>query len=307
MNKVKVFAPATIANVGCGFDVLGLALHEPGDVVEVKLNDKKILQIENCTNVDLPMEPERNVTTVAIKAMLDALQSNQGCDVIFHTKIHPGSGIGSSAASSVAGIFGLNELLNKPFTRKELVRFAMEGERIASGAAHADNVAPALLGGFTLVRSYTPLDIYSIPSPDELYCTVVHPDIEVKTKDSRMIIKKMIPLKDAIIQWGNVAGLITGLFTSNYELIGNSLTDIIVEPIRSLLIPEFYKVKNIALEMGALGCSISGSGPSMFALSKSNDQALKIGDAMKSVFTGIGIESNVYTSKINKTGVKVID
>ncbi|MDR2449499.1 MAG: homoserine kinase [Prevotellaceae bacterium] len=303
-KEVKIFAPATVANVACGFDVLGFALNIPGDELRIAFNDSDSLELHNETPYELPLSPEKNVTAVALQSMLDALQSKQGFTITFLSKIMPGSGVGSSAASAAAGVFGANELLGRPFTRRQLVAFAMQGERVASGSAHADNVAPALMGGFTLIRSYTPLDIIPIPSPP-VFATVVHPQIEVRTSDSRKILRQEVPIRKAVEQWGNVAGLVAGLFTSNYDLIGRSLHDVIVEPVRALLIPEFYAIKQAAMDAGALGCSISGSGPSIFALSRDEATAQKVAQAMRHGFDHVGIENHIFVSPVNKEGVRI--
>jgi homoserine kinase len=229
-----------------------------------------------------------------------------GFEVEIYKKIKAGSGIGSSAASAAGAVWAMNQLIGKPFSPLQLVKFAMEGERLASGVAHADNVAPALFGGFTLVRSYQPLDIVKINTPSQLYATVIHPQIEVKTSDSRRILKTTISLEDGIKQWGNVGGLIAGLFTEDYDLIGRSLEDHIIEPIRSILIPGFDAVKQKALETGALGCGISGSGPSIFALSKGKIMAQKVAQAMSEIYHKIGIDYEVHVSKINKEGIKIL-
>jgi homoserine kinase len=279
-------------------------LNSPGDEISIEPNNLNKIVLADETPYGLPLEPAKNATAVALQSMLDTLDSRQGFNIAFLSKIMPGSGVGSSAASSAAGVFGANEILGRPFTRKELVQFAMQGEKAASGTAHADNVAPALMGGFTLVRSYTPLDVIPIPSP-QIYATVVHPQIEVRTSDSRKILRQEVPIKKAVEQWGNVAGLITGLFTNDYKLIGRSLHDVIVEPVRALLIPEFYNIKNAAVEAGALGGSISGSGPSIFALSKTEDIAHKVAQAMAGGFNKVGIENHVFVSPINKEGVRI--
>ena len=305
-DSIKVFSPATVANVGSGFDILGFALNNRGDIIETKMNNEKCIRIFNQSGTDLPLNPLKNVAGVAVQAMLTDLKSEQGFDITFHQKISPGSGIGSSAASSAGSVFAVNELLDNPYTLKELVRFAMQGEKAASGVAHADNVAPALLGGFTLIRSYDPLDVIQLPSPKNLLCTIAHPDIIVRTEDSRKILTKEILLKDAVIQWGNVAGLVSGLYTNDFELIGRSLQDVIIEPIRALLIPGFDKIKKTVLEAGALGCSISGSGPSIFALSNSEGVAQMVEQTMKKIFNGMDIEVDIFTSTINRQGQKII-
>jgi len=303
-EEIKIFAPATIANVSCGFDVLGLALDNVGDEMIIRKVAKKGVTITKIIGQDLPLETHNNVAGVAALALLAETESEFGFEIEINKSIKPGSGIGSSAASSAGAVWAINKLLGNPFNSTDLVRFAMEGERLATGVAHADNVAPALFGGFTLVRSYNPLDIISIHTPSELYATVIHPQIEVKTSDAREILKTNIPLKDAIKQWGNVGGLISGLYTEDYELIGRSLEDYIIEPIRSILIPAFDAVKQQSLNAGALGCGISGSGPSIFALSKGEKTALKVAEAMKSVYEKVGIEYDIHVSKVNKQGIK---
>lgn len=307
MNQLKVFAPATIANVACGFDVLGLALDYPGDEVLVTKTDKNNIVITACHNAEnLPLAADQNVAGVAVKALLDKLGSNQGFEIELTKGVKPGSGIGSSAASSAAAVVAVNELLGTPFTKKELVKFAMEGERCATGVAHADNVAPSICGGFTLVRSYEPLDIVKIDSPKELWATVIHPQLEVKTRDARRVLKGGIDLSKAITQWGNVGGLVAGLYSEDYDLIGRSLVDVVIEPIRSILIPGYEKVKKATIEAGALGCSISGSGPSIFGLSKGREVANKVKAAMAEVYTQYGVDFEIHVSQVNSEGAKVI-
>ena len=303
MKSIRVFCPGTIANVSCGFDVLGLSLAGVGDYMTVTQTAIKGITISEILGQDLPMETTQNVAGVAGLALLEALGSDAGFDIKIDKRIKAGSGIGSSAASSAGTVWAINHLLGNPFTTKELIPFAMEGERLASGVAHADNVAPALLGGFSLVRSTDPLDVISLPSPSELYATVIHPQIEIKTADSRRILKSNLSLKDAITQWGNVGGLVAGLYREDYELIGRSLQDVVIEPVRSILIPGFNEIKAAALNAGALGGGISGSGPSVFALSKGKDKALKVADAMRLAYEPFGISFDIHISNINEKGV----
>jgi homoserine kinase len=306
MNEIKIFCPATIANLSCGFDVLGLCLETAGDVMIIRKTNVKGIHITKIFGADLPLETEKNVAGVSALAMLENLQTDFGFEIEIYKHIKAGSGIGSSAASSAGAVFGINELLGRPFTRKELILFAMQGEKLASGNAHADNVSPCLLGGFTLVRSYNPLDIIKIESPSELYATVIHPQIELKTSDARSVLKQTVSLKSAIIQWGNVGGLIAGLYTKDYELIGRSLHDEIIEPLRSVLIPGFDLMKQSALENGALGSGISGSGPSIFALSKGKETAEKIAKAMSAVYDEMNLLYEVHVSKVTNEGIKII-
>ncbi len=306
-KSVEVFCPATVANVSCGFDVLGMALESVGDRMVITENVRKGINITKIVGQDIPLEAHRNVAGVAALEMLSALDVTIGFNIEIYKNIKSGSGIGSSAASSTGAVFGINYLLGNPLSRNELIPFAIKGEELASGVAHADNVAPALLGGFTLVRSYTPLDVLKLHTPKALFVTVIHPQIEIKTADSRDILKNRIPLKAAIKQWGNLGGLISGLYTEDYDLIGRSLEDVIVEPIRSILIPSFETVKIKSIESGALGCGISGSGPSIFALSKGIETAKKVAQAMDVTYKYLGIDYDIYISPINSKGVRVIN
>jgi len=306
-HSIKVFAPATVANVACGFDVLGFALQAPGDTINITKTDTQVTEIVEIIGApDLSKDPTKNVVGVAVQAMLNELGSHQGLAISIEKGVKPGSGVGSSAASSAGAVVAANILLNAGFSNLDLVRFAMEGERLASGTAHADNVAPSIMGGFTLVRSYEPLDVIRLNTPDNLFCTVIHPQIELKTADSRGVLKENISLKHAVTQWGNVGGLVAGLFMNDYALIGRSLQDVVAEPLRSKLIPGFDEVKNAAMVAGALGCSISGSGPSIFTLCKGKEVAEKCANAISKVYENIGIPFKVYVSGINQEGAKVI-
>jgi homoserine kinase len=303
MNQIKIFCPATVANLSCGFDVLGLCLESIGDEMIIRKSNEKGLRITNITGADLPLETNKNVAGVAGMALLNHLDLEFGFEIEIHKKIKAGSGIGSSAASAAGVVVGINQLLGNPLHRKELIPFAMEGEFLASGSYHADNVAPAILGGFILVRSYDPLEVIKIKSPKDLYVTIIHPHIEVKTSEARSILPKEIPLKTAITQWGNLGGLISGLYTEDYGLLGRSLQDAVAEPYRKNLIPEFDNAKKSALENGALGCGISGSGPSIYALSKGLENAKNVADGLKKVYIKTEIRFDVYVSKVCDKGV----
>ncbi len=305
-DSIKIFCPATIANISCGFDVLGLALSAVGDEMVIKKVPIPGLRITKIIGLDLPKEVENNVAGVAGLAFMEASTYKGGFEIEIYKKIKAGSGIGSSAASAAGAVWGMNALLDAPFSKRELVQFAMAGEKLASGVAHADNVAPAIYGGFTLVRSTDPLDIIPIHAPKELYASIIHPHIEIKTSDSRKILKTSISLADGIKQWGNVGALVAGLFQEDYDLIGRSLVDHIVEPIRSILIPGFDEVKQEALNAGALGCGISGSGPSIFALSKGLATAKRVTQAMSNVFVKMDLSYDPYVSEINTKGIQII-
>jgi homoserine kinase len=308
VKTIKAFAPATVANVSCGFDVFGFAVENPGDEVQLTLTQGSEVIIKQITGDGgrLPLEADKNTSGVAIQAFLKALGKKQGVEVVLHKHLPLGSGMGSSAASSVAALVGINHLMGEPFSKKDLLPFAMEAERVACGSAHADNVAPSLLGGFVLIRGYDPLDVVSIPTPSDLYCTLVHPHLELKTEDSRQVLKHSISLKDAVTQWGNIAGLVAGLMKPDYALIGRSLKDVIAEPVRALLIPGFDEIKEVAVNEGALGCGISGSGPTIFALSTNRELANQVGKVMQKKFAAFKLNSEIYVSKINEKGAAVI-
>jgi homoserine kinase len=306
MNEIKIFSPATVANLSCGFDVLGLCLEGIGDEMIIRKSERKGLRITKITGADLPCEAEKNVAGVAGLAFLKQLDLEFGIEMELHKKIKAGSGIGSSAASAAGAVVGINELLGNPFFRQDLISFAMEGEFLASKSYHADNVAPAILGGFTLVRSYEPLEVIKMPSPSELYVTIIHPQIEIKTAEARSILPKEIPLKKAVTQWGNLGGFIAGLYTEDYDLIGRSLVDVVAEPYRKNLIPAFDNVRAASLESGALGFGISGSGPSLFALSRGEETAKKVAQAMKTIYQKSEIDFEVYVSKVSNSGVRIL-
>ncbi|MBN8673488.1 MAG: homoserine kinase [Chitinophagales bacterium] len=305
MKQVTIHCPGTVANLVCGFDILGMALKAPYDVMEVKLLDEPKVIIHNRDTFNLPTDPEKNVAGVVFLAVMEKVGGNIGFEVTIEKHIKPGSGLGSSAASAAGAAVAANHLLGNIFSTDELVQFAMWGEKLASGVKHADNITPCIMGGVTLIRSIHPLDIVPLAAPD-LFVTVVHPQIEVRTSDARQILKEKVLLKDAIRQWGNIAGLVTGFIRNDHELIGRSLEDVIIEPIRSILIPGFDEVKLKCKEAGALGGGISGSGPSIFMLSKEEATAKKVEAVMQAIYTRIGIAYNTYVTTINKNGVEVI-
>jgi len=305
MNSVKILSPGTVANLVCGFDVLGLALNDPCDVMMLRRTSTPGLVIKNLDDFGLPEDPVKNVAGVSLLSLMAALPEPIGLEMTIDKKIKPGSGIGSSAASAAGSVAAANILLGNVFTKTELVQFAMNGEKLASGVKHADNIAPCLLGGVTLIRSIYPLDIVPI-KPPPLFVTIVHPQIEVKTSDARQILKKQILLKDAIRQWGNIAGLVAGLMNGDYELISRSLEDVIIEPVRSILIPAFDQVKKRSLAAGALGGGISGSGPSIFMLSINEKIARSVEHEMADVYHHAGIPYSTYVTTINNEGVKIV-
>ena len=305
-NEIKIFSPATVANVACGFDVLGFCLDTIGDDMVIRKTEEKGIRITKIEGYDLPYEVEKNVAGVSALAMYNDLKPDCGFEIEIYKNIKPGSGIGSSSASAAGSVFGMNELLGRPLDKTKLTYYAMKGEALASQCEHADNLAPAIFGGFTLVKSTFPLQVLELPTPSDLFATLIHPQIEIKTADSRAILPKEIPLQHAITQWANVGSLVHGLHTSDYNLIKDALTDVVIEPYRKQLIPHFDAVKNAVIEAGALGCAISGSGPSIFALSKSETTAKAVEKAMNAVYSKTDIQFETYVSKINTQGIKTL-
>ena len=304
-NKIKVSSPGTVANLVCGFDVLGLCLDAPYDEMEVSIIKERKVILMSTDDFILPTDPMQNTAGAPLVEMLQELDADFGFEVLIKKNIKPGSGIGSSAASAAGAVVAANILLNNIFSKEQLVRFAMSGEKVASGVKHADNVAPCIYGGITLIRSIFPLDIIPIPAP-VLWVTVVHPQIEVRTSDARQILRKEVLLKDAIKQWGNIAGLVVGFMKNDYGLIGRSLEDVIIEPVRSILIPGFADVKKQSKAAGALGGGISGSGPSIFMLSSNEATAIAVQKEMNRIYNNIGLDHHVYVTTINQEGVKII-
>ena len=316
-SQVTVQCPGTVANLVCGFDILGMALDAPFDIMEVRLLDEPRVIITSKDGFPLPSDPAQNTAGAPLLEMLAELNGDSaastgprlnrpvGFEVSITKKIKPGSGIGSSAASAAGAVVAANHLLGNIYSKEDLVRFALFGEKVASGVKHADNIAPCIYGGVTLIRSIFPLDIIPIAAP-ALHVTVVHPQIEVRTSDARQILRKQVLLKDAIRQWGNIAGLVAGFIQQDLDLIGRSLEDVIIEPVRSMLIPGFDAVKQCCKEAGALGGGISGSGPSIFMLSRDETIARKVEDIMKDIYQEIGLDHHTYVTTINQQGVKVI-
>lgn len=309
MKEIKVFAPATVANVVCGFDVLGFAVNAPGDEVVMRLVDEPGVRLLKITGDEgrLPLDSAKNTVSASVQHYLKHLnRPDVGVEIELHKKMPIGSGLGSSSASTVAGLFAINQLMGNLLTAKELVPFAMKGEELACGYGHADNVAPALMGGFVLVRSYEPLDLIALPSPANLFAAIVYPEVDVPTKDARQMIKAKVALKDAVTQWGNVAGLVSGLFLNDMDLVGRSMKDVLIEPTRSILIPGFDQLRELAMQNGAVGFGISGSGPSVFALTKDEATAHQITALQQKHLAALHIRSNAYVSAVNTEGPKIL-
>ena len=303
MDEVRVLAPATVSNVVCGFDCLGFALERPFDEMTVRHIKEHEIRIVNLDNFDLPTDPKKNVAGVALGALLNRIDADFGFEIEINKGIRPGSGIGSSSASSCGAVVAANILLGGRFSKLELLEFAMQGEMLASGARHADNVAPCIFGGFTLVRSTEPLDVVSLDFPP-LFATVIHPQIEIRTSEARSILPEHVPLKDAVQNWSNLGAFVAALGKGNYALMARSMDDLIAEPARKSLIPKFDEVKNASLAAGALGGGISGSGPSIFMLSSRMETASLVEDAMAAIYAETDVEFNTYVSQISSAGVR---
>ncbi|MBN2781331.1 MAG: homoserine kinase [Candidatus Marinimicrobia bacterium] len=308
-NKISAYAPASIGNVSVGFDCLGLALTQPGDTVSIENGTRPgihLVRIEGDLG-RLPKKTEENVVGVVIRSMLERLGRYDAMAVTLTKGLPLKSGLGSSAASSVAAAVAANAFLGEPFTKEELLPFAMEGERLACGAAHADNVAPALLGGITLIRPMSdPPDIIRIPFPKDLWCAVVHPDAAVATRDARAVLPELVPRDTAIRQSAYLAAFVTGLQQHDTDLISRSMVDLIAEPARKHLIPHFDEVREAALRAGALGCGISGSGPTLFALCKGKRSANRTAKAMGKVYNVHQLACETYISGINAEGAVLL-
>lgn len=307
MDEIRIFSPATVANVSCGYDAMAFALGTLGDEMYFRRTSKKKVKITEITGASLPFEAKNNAAGVVALAMLAESNADFGVEMEIHKKYKPGSGLGSSAASSAGAAYAVNRLLGGVYSELELLRFAMLGEEAACGSKIADNVAAAIYGGFVLIRSYNPLEVVSIPTPPKLYATVIHPQIEVSTEEARKVLPGQITVQTAVAQWANVGGLISGLYTNDYELIGRSLVDHVAEPYRKVFIPHFEKLRKAAGTAGALGCGISGSGPSVFAFSKGENIASEVAMAFDKLYSSTGIDYQLYVSGIGNAGVKEID
>lgn len=305
MHEISVRSPATVSNVVCGFDCLGFALESPYDQMTVRRTPGRGVKIINHDGFGLPSDPEKNVAGVAILAMLRAMNADFGFEIESTKHIKPGSGIGSSAASACGVVVAANEILGGIYSRKELVGFAMEGEQLASGARHADNVAPCIFGGFVLVRSVDPLDVVPLECPP-LWATVIHPQIEIKTAEARALLPANVPLKTAVRNWSNLGAFVAAVENGDTKLMARSMVDDIVEPVRGKLIPRFEEVRTASLQSGAIGGGISGSGPSMFMLSETRETAVEVETAMATEYSQTGINFNTYVSRIEPNGVRVV-
>jgi homoserine kinase len=308
MNAVTAFAPATVSNVACGFDVLGFALEEPGDEVSARFAGSGVT-IDGISGDRgrLPLEAARNTAGVAAQALLARLGDGRGVALTIKKGLPLSSGLGGSAASAAAAVVAVDALIGGGSKVETLIACALEGERLGAGSAHADNIAPSLCGGFVLVRRASPPDVLSLPVPEGLTAVVVHPHLEIETARARALLGTSVPLSEAVQQWANLAALIHGLHTADFAVIGRALEDVIAEPRRAPLVPGFSRIKRAAVDAGALGCSLSGSGPSLFALCARPGDAPPVAGAMAAAIRAeIGSEPEVYVSGIARRGARIL-
>jgi len=308
MRTATAFAPATVSNVACGFDVLGFALHEPGDEVTAQWIDAGV-RIDEIAGDEgrLPRDGAKNTAGLAAAALLRSLGERRGVALRIRKGLPLSSGLGGSAASAVAAVVAVDALAGARSSLETLLTCAFEGERDGAGSAHADNIAPALYGGFVLVRQAIPPDIVRLPVPDGLTAVVVHPQLEIETAKARALLGDRVPLADAIRQWANLGAFVDALHRRDFELLSRSLEDTIAEPRRAPLVPGLAAIKRAATNAGALGCSLSGSGPSLFALCVGRAVAIQVAAAMESAVRGhIGGNSQTYISEVAQQGARIL-
>lgn len=306
---IAVYAPGSVSNVACGFDVLGFALDEPGDIVIAGPQDASGVTIAaiHGDHGRLSKDPKKNTASAAALELLRRLETTRGVQLTIHKGLPLASGIGSSGASAVAAVVAVNELLGRPAPMELLLECAMAGEQAGCGAIHPDNVSPSLYGGFVLARSAQPPDVVRLPVPDGLACAVLHPRVEVETGTARKLLGDQVLLKDATRQWANMGGLVAALYTSDLGLLSRSLVDHIAEPKRASLVPGLAEIKSAAAAAGALGCSLSGSGPSVFALAANLDIARAAGEAMQRAFEALSsVGSDLWVCPVGRQGARVI-
>ncbi len=306
MNSIKVFSPASVSNVCCGFDVLGFSIEGFGDeliITESNLNKVKIIKVNG---YEVPISNEMNTASVAAQSLLDFLNIHSGFDIEINKNIKPGSGIGSSAASAVGAVYGINELLGSPLKKQDLLEFAMQGEFVSSKTAPADNVASSLYGGLILVNNRENYNVIELPVPKNLYAIIHHPQLEIKTSDSRVFLPEKVDLKIASDQLASIGGFIHSLHTEDFDLMRLILKDYLVENYRAEHVPFFEEIKKISESNKAICCSISGSGPSIFSLVKSYDEAVKLKYKYDEIFIKNSVEFNSYITGLDSKGVHTL-
>ena len=307
MDKIKVFSPGSITNLSCGYDILGVCLNNRGDEITVTKTENKRIIIKSNDNYNISNDINKNVAGIAAQALLKKTSTEFGFEIEIKKGIKPGSGIGSSAASSAGTVFAINQLLDSPFSQLDLIKFSMEGEKFVSDSYHADNVAPIILGGITLVRSISEIDVIKLPTPKSLEVIIIRPNIEIKTSDSRKVVKKKVKIEEMVQQSANLGSFVSSLYSEDFNLMSRSIVDIIAEPNRRILIPEFDNIIKLSKINGAIAAGISGSGPSIFSLSKDTNISEKILKATTDHYNKLGISYDGFISKINTTGIKILE
>lgn len=307
MDKIKVFSPGSITNLSCGYDILGVCLNNRGDEITVTKTENKGIIIKSNDNYNISNDINKNVAGIAAQALLRKTSTEFGFEIEIKKGIKPGSGIGSSAASSAGTVFAINQLLDSPFSQLDLIKFSMEGEKFVSDSYHADNVAPIIFGGITLVRSISEIDVIKLPTPKSLEVIIIRPNIEIKTSDSRKVLRKKIKIEEMVQQSANLGSFVSSLYNEDFNLMSRSIVDIIAEPNRRILIPEFDNIIKLSKINGAIAAGISGSGPSIFSLSKDTNISEKILKATTDHYNKLGISYDGFISKINTTGIKILE
>lgn len=307
MDKIKVFSPGSITNLSCGYDILGVCLNNRGDEITVTKTENKGIIIKSNDDYNISNDINKNVAGIAAQALLRKTSTEFGFEIEIKKGIKPGSGIGSSAASSAGTVFAINQLLDSPFSQLDLIKFSMEGEKFVSDSYHADNVAPIILGGITLVRSINEIDVIKLPTPKSLEVIIIRPNIEIKTSDSRKVLKKKIKIEEMVQQSANLGSFVSSLYNEDFNLMSRSIVDIIAEPNRRILIPEFDNIIKLSKINGAIAAGISGSGPSIFSLSKDTIISEKILKATTDHYNKLGISYDGFISKINTKGIKILE
>ena len=307
MDKIKVFSPGSITNLSCGYDILGVCLNNRGDEITVTKTENKGIIIKSNDDYNISNDINKNVAGIAAQALLKKTSTEFGFEIEIKKGIKPGSGIGSSAASSAGTVFAINQLLDSPFSQLDLIKFSMEGEKFVSDSYHADNVAPIIFGGITLVRSINEIDVIKLPTPKSLEVIIIRPNIEIKTSDSRKVLRKKIKIEEMVQQSANLGSFVSSLYSEDFNLMSRSIVDIIAEPNRRILIPEFDNIIKLSKINGAIAAGISGSGPSIFSLSKDTNISEKILKATTDHYNKLGISYDGFISKINTTGIKILE
>lgn len=307
MDKIKVFSPGSITNLSCGYDILGVCLNNRGDEITVTKTENKGIIIKSNDDYNISNDINKNVAGIAAQALLKKTSTEFGFEIEIKKGIKPGSGIGSSAASSAGTVFAINQLLDSPFSQLDLIKFSMEGEKFVSDSYHADNVAPIILGGITLVRSINEIDVIKLPTPKSLEVIIIRPNIEIKTSDSRKVLRKKIKIEEMVQQSANLGSFVSSLYNEDFNLMSRSIVDIIAEPNRRILIPEFDNIIKLSKINGAIAAGISGSGPSIFSLSKDTIISEKILKATTDHYNKLGISYDGFISKINTKGIKILE